>query len=242
MQAMASNTQSTIQLDDISIRVIYKDIKNLNLRVYPPDGRVQISAPRRMSLASIQRFAASKQAWIQESRKKIRSTPYQTPQNFRTDETHFLWGETYQLHVIEANQAPSVEQAGDTIFLSIRPRTVIAKRHQIMQSFYRGELRTAAAPLIENWEKVMQVKVTHLYLRSMKSRWGTCNYNKATIRLNTELAKRPPHSLEYVIIHELVHLLEPSHNQRFKALMTKYLPNWKELKGELNHPQPNKSL
>jgi predicted metal-dependent hydrolase len=90
MQAMASNTQSTIQLDDISIRVIYKDIKNLNLRVYPPDGRVQISAPRRMGLASIQHFAASKQAWIQESRKKIRSTPYQTPLNFRTDETHFL--------------------------------------------------------------------------------------------------------------------------------------------------------
>jgi predicted metal-dependent hydrolase len=135
-----------------------------------------------------------------------------------------------------------VEQTGGTIFLSIRPRTVIAKRHQIMQRFYRGELRTAAAPLIENWEKVMQVKVTHLYLRSMKSRWGTCNYNKATIRLNTELAKRPPHSLEYVIIHELVHLLEPSHNQRFKALMTKYLPNWTQLKGELNHPQPNKSL
>lgn len=227
---------STIQLDDISIRVIYKDIKNLNLRVYPPDGRVQISAPRHMDLGSIQRFAASKQAWIQKSRKKIQSSPYQAPQKFRTGETHFLWGQAYQLHVLEANRAPALELTINSIILTVRPRSTIAKRHQIMQRFYREELRAASAPLIEKWEKVMRVKVTKLYLRSMKSRWGSCNYNKATIRLNTELAKRPPHSLEYVIVHEMVHLLEPSHNKRFKALMSQYLPAWKQRKTELNQP------
>jgi predicted metal-dependent hydrolase len=140
------------------------------------------------------------------------------------------------LQVGEENMPPSVSLADNNILLSVRPRSTIAKRHQIMQRFYREELRAASAPLIEKWEKVIRVKVTKLYLRSMKSRWGSCNYNKATIRLNTELAKRPPGSLEYVVVHEMVHLLEPSHNKRFKALISQYLPAWKQFKAELNHP------
>ena len=227
---------STIQLDDISIKIVYKNIKNMHLRVYPPDGRVQISAPRRMDLASIQRFAASKQAWIQKSQRKIRSSPYQAPQTFQTGETHYLWGKSYKLQLNAADKPPLVEVLGDTLVLTLRAPSTIAKREQLIQSWYRSELRLRALPLIENWEKILQVKVTRLYLRRMKSRWGSCNYNKASIRLNTELAKRPSRSLEYVIVHEMVHLLEPSHNKRFKSLMSQYLVNWKELKDELNGP------
>jgi len=225
---------STIQLDDISIKVIYKDIKNIHLRVYPPDGRVQISAPRRMDLASIQRFASSKKAWIQKSQKNIRSKPYPPPQKYQSGETHYLWGKAHKMQLTTANQRPKVELQGNTFALTMRPRSTFAKREKLIQAWYRKQLRARALPMIENWEKIMRVKVNHLYLRRMKSRWGSCNYDKATIRLNTELAKRPVRSLEYVIVHEMVHLLEPSHNMRFKSLMTKHLPTWKVLKDELN--------
>jgi predicted metal-dependent hydrolase len=223
-----------IQLGDITVDVVLKDIKNVHLSVYPPAGRVRISAPSRMSIETIRVFAISKLRWIKEQQKKLQAQARETPRDYLNRESHYLWGTRYLLTVIEADQPPTVELEHNRMILRVRPGTDTPKRQAIVEAWYRQQLTAAIPPLIAAWEPVMGVKIERFFVRQMKTRWGSCTPRTRSIRLNTDLAKKPRECLEYVIVHEMTHLLEPTHNRRFISLMDRFMPRWQFYRDELN--------
>lgn len=223
-----------IQIGNLKVDVVFKDIKNIHLSVHPPTGRVRIAAPKRMKLDTIRVYAISKIDWIKKHQQKLQSQERETPREYLDRESHYVWGKRYLLKVVEADQIPAVELKHTQILLTVRPHSGIEKREAIVSAWYRDEVRTAAAPLIAKWEVQLGVKSAQCYVQRMKTKWGSCNPSTRSIRLNSDLAKKPRECLEYIIVHELVHLLEPSHNARFTSLMDKHLPNWKQYREELN--------
>jgi predicted metal-dependent hydrolase len=225
---------TVIQLGDIAVDVVLKDIKNVHLSVHPPAGRVRIAAPRRMSLDTIRVFAISKLGWIKQQQRKLREQERETPREYVPRESHYLWGNRYLLHVIEQDAPPSIELGHRRITLRVRPGTPDEKKAAVVERWYREQLRQAVPPLIAKWEPILGVTVSRLFIQRMKTKWGSCNAARGSIRLNTELAKKPPECLEYVVVHEMVHLLEPTHNARFVALMDRFLPQWGFRRKRLN--------
>ncbi|MCB9087924.1 MAG: M48 family metallopeptidase [Calditrichae bacterium] len=223
-----------IQLGGITIEVVRKAIKNVHLSVYPPAGRVRISAPEHLSLETIRVFAIAKLDWIKQQQAKLRAQARETPREFLERESHYLWGQRYLLQVIEREEVPAVTLRGNKMVLQVRPQTDIAKRREILDSWYREQLKAALPSLISKWEPKLGVRVERFHVQRMKTRWGSCNPPKRSIRLNTELARKPRECLEYLVVHEMVHLLEPTHNERFIALMDRFLPNWRHLRDVLN--------
>lgn len=223
-----------IQLGDITVEVTQKDIKNVHLSVYPPFGHVKIAAPNRMELDTIRIYAISKLSWIRKQQAKIKAQKREAPREYVTKESHYYLGKRYLLKVIEHNSSPIVKLKHNTIELYIRPETDTAKRKEILDDWYRKQLKELVPKYISKWEKEMKVKVNEFGIKKMKTKWGTCNIAAHRIWLNLELAKKPITCLEYIIIHEMTHLLERNHNSRFVALMNSFLPNWKEVKEELN--------
>ena len=223
-----------IQLGDIRIEVVRKAIKNVHLSVYPPAGRVRISAPAHLSLETIRVFAIAKLDWIKQQQAKLRAQARETPREFLERESHYLWGQRYLLQVIEREEAPAITLRGNKMVLQVRPQTDSAKRQEILENWYREQLKAALPSLISKWEPKLGVRVERFHVQRMKTRWGSCNPQKRSIRLNTELARKPRECLEYLVVHEMVHLLEPTHNERFIALMDRFLPNWRHLRDVLN--------
>jgi predicted metal-dependent hydrolase len=208
----------------IAIEVVFKDIKNVHLSVYPPMGRVRIAAPARMSLDTIRLYAIAKLDWIKKQQQKLRGQERETPREYLDRESHYVWGRRYLLKVVEADQIPTVELKHNQMVLTVRPGAGKEKREDVVAAWYREQLRLAMSPLITKWEVLIGVKANRIFVQRMKTKWGSCNPHNRSIRLNSELAKKPSECLEYVIVHELVHLLEPTHNQRFVALMDKFMP------------------
>lgn len=223
-----------IQLGDISVEVTQKDIKHIHLSVYPPLGAVKIAAPTRLNIDTIRIYAISKLSWIKKQRIKIKAQKREAPREYITKESHYFQGKRYLLKVIEHNAAPSVILKHNKIELYIRPETTTEKRKEILDEWYRAELKIMVQKYITKWEKKIGVKVNDFGVKKMKTKWGTCNIADKRIWLNLELAKKPTTCLEYIVVHEMTHLLERNHNTRFIAFMNKFLPNWKELKIELN--------
>ncbi len=223
-----------IKLEDIEIDVFLKRIKNINLSVYPPTGRVRISAPFHVSIDNIRTFATSKIDWIRKQQTRLRTQEHETPRDFIDRESHYLWGKRYLLAVIEKNEVPSVTLEGNKILLQIRPETNSDKRYKIVENWYREQLKAELPALIAKWEQHMKVKVNKFYVRKMKTRWGSCNPRKRTIRLNTDLARKPRACLEYLVVHEMAHLLVPDHSARFIALMDEFMPNWRDCRNQLS--------
>lgn len=223
-----------IQLGDITVEVTQKDIKNVHLSVYPPFGQVKIAAPTRMDLDTIRIYAITKLSWIRKQQIKIKAQKREAPREYLTKESHYYLGKRYLLKVIEQYSTPIVKLKHNTIELYIRPDTSTEKRKEILDEWYRAQLKELVPKYISKWEKSMDVKVKEFGIKKMKTKWGTCNIEAQRIWLNLELAKKPVQCIEYIIVHELTHLLERNHNTRFVAIMDSYLPNWKELKIELN--------
>jgi len=224
-----------ITINDLVIDVVRKDIKNVHLAVYPPTGRVRIAAPLTMNEGAIRLFAISKLAWIKRNQRKFENQERIPPREYKQRESHYFQGKRYLLNIVETDQSPKVVLKNKKfIELHIKPNTSTAKRHEILTEWYRSELKKSIPPLIEKWEKILNVKVNEWYVKQMKTKWGSCNIEKKRIWLNLELAKKPEHCLEYIIVHEMVHLLERHHNDRFLYFMDTYLPNWRQLKDELN--------
>jgi predicted metal-dependent hydrolase len=223
-----------LKLGDITVDVDLKDIKNIHLSVYPPTGRVRIAAPLRMNMDTIRIYAISKLSWIKKHQQKFQTQVREAPREYLNKEGHYFIGKRYLLKVIEHDASPRVTIKHNTIELYVRPNTDIQKRQVIMDEWYRQQLKELAPPIIEKWEKVMNVSLHELAVKKMKTKWGTCNREAKRIWLNLELAKKPFHCIEYIIVHELVHLLERNHNDRFIAFMNSFLPEWKQLKNELN--------
>lgn len=223
-----------LSLGDVTAEVVFKNIKNVHLSVHPPTGRVRISAPARMEPDAIRLFALSKLGWIRAQRRKIQAQPREPAREYVERESHYVWGERYLLEVHERPGAPKVELLPKALRLWVKPGAAPDARAVLLEAWYRDRLREAALPLIAAWQTRLQVEVESLVVRRMKTRWGSCTPARRSIRLNTDLAKKPPVCLEYVVVHELMHLLEPSHNRRFVSLMSQHLPNWAAYRDELN--------
>lgn len=223
-----------IQLGDMTVAVVRKEIKNVHLSVHPPTGRVTIAAPAHMAIDTIRVFAITKLAWIRKQQTKLLEQEREAPREFLDRESHYVWGKRYLLQVTEIDQPPSIELKHSKMILYVRPGTTQTKCQAIMDEWYRNQLRLAAMPLIAKWEARLGVKVERLFVQRMKTKWGSCNHHARSIRLNTDLAKKPTECLEYLVVHELVHLLEPSHNARFVALMNQHMPKWRSHQDTLN--------
>lgn len=223
-----------ITIGDITVDVIFKDIKNVHLSVYPPVGRVRISAPLRMNSETIRIYAISKLSWIKKQQQKLREQVREAPREYLNKESHFFLGTRYQLKVIEHDSPPAVFLKHKAIELHVRPGTDLQKKHTVIEEWYRSQLKELVPPVIEKWEKIIGVTVDEFAIKRMKTKWGTCNREAKRIWLNLELAKKPFHCIEYIIAHEMVHLLERTHNERFVIYMDRFLPEWKQLKNELN--------
>lgn len=223
-----------LNLGDIAVDVVLKDIKNVHLSVYPPTGRVRISAPSRMSLDTIRVFAISKLAWIRQQQKKLRAQVREMPREYIDRESHYVWGKRYLLKVVEADAAPEVELKHSRMILRVRPGTVDEMKQAIVAQWYRDQIKIAVSELIVKWELKMGVRVGRVFVQKMKTKWGSCNPATRSIRLNTDLAKKPSECLEYIVVHEMTHLLEPTHNARFIARMDKFMPDWHVRRDQLN--------
>jgi len=223
-----------IELGNIKIDVELKNIKNIHLSVYPPNGKVKISAPERMDLDTIRVFTISKLKWIKKQQEAFRNQERETPREYLTKESHYFKGKRYLLKVIEHNAKPKVILKHSEIELYIRPNATIEKRKQILDEWYRAELKKIVPIIIEKWEKKIGVKSNEFGIKKMKTKWGTCNTKAKRIWLNLEIAKKPFECLEYIIVHELVHLLERSHNEKFVKYMNEFMPKWRFYREELN--------
>ena len=224
----------SIELGGLTLDVVKKDIKNVHLSVYPPTGRLRIAAPLRMSLESIQLFAISKLGWIKQQQRKLRGQDREQPREYLDRESHYVWGRRYLLKVAAHDGVPSVEIKHRQLLLRVRePRDEEAKQ-VALDDWYRMLVKQAAPNLIARWEPVIGVNVRGVLVRKMKTLWGSCSPERGTIRLNVELAKKPPECLEYILVHELVHLLEPTHNARFVKLLGQFMPKWQFYRDELN--------
>lgn len=225
---------SQITLGDIAVELVFKDIKNLHLSVHPPSGRVRIAAPTRMSLDTVRVFAISKLSWIKQQQRKLQEQERETPREYQNRESHYVWGQRYLLKVSEDDAEPSIELNGRCMVLRVRPGTGEQARHTYVERWYRDKVKEAASSLIGKWQPHLAVTVAHCFVQRMKTRWGSCNPIGRTIRLNTELAKKPKECLEYIVVHEMLHLLEPTHNARFIALLDRHLPRWQFCRQTLN--------
>jgi hypothetical protein len=222
-------TKQGITIDGIHIELERKRVKNVNLTIYPPDGRVRISAPHRMSEKKLHQVIRSKLPWIKRHRTQIKSKAWVKPYKYVSGERHAFMGEVYQLDVIQHDAAPSIEiQADDKILLRVRRGSSREKREKVLREWYRAELKKLIPPLIARWEPVIGVEVAEWGVKRMKTRWGSCNTKAHRIWVNLELAKHPIERLEYIVVHEMVHLLEHRHNKRFYAYMDRFLPEWRQ--------------
>ncbi len=223
-----------IEVGNIHIDVIQKDIKNIHLSILPPDGRVRISAPYHIKSDEIRMVAISKLLWIRKNRDKFKTQMRETPREFIDRESHYLWGKRYLLSVLETQKSPSVDVQHKTLLLSVKSHFSREDKEQVLNTFYRNELRSLASSVIRKFEKIMHVKVKKVYIQRMKTRWGSCHFKQSSIRLNSELAKKPIELVEYVIAHEMTHLLIPNHGPQFISIMDRVIPAWKHLRDELN--------
>jgi hypothetical protein len=223
-----------LKLGEIMVEVVQKDIKNVHLSVYPPHGRVKISAPLRMNEDTIRVFAISKIGWIKQQQSKLRKQDREAPREYLDRESHYVWGKRYLLRVEEDQAAPKIEVQPGSLVMCVRPGTDEVTKEAVLAGWYRHLLREATPPLIHVWEPRLKVTVSRLFVQHMKTKWGSCNPASGAIRLNTELAKKPRACLEYIVLHEMVHLLEPTHGPKFVELMDRFMPGWRTTRHLLN--------
>ncbi len=189
---------------------------------------------QRLSADAIRAFAIGKVSWIRREQAKLREQDRETPREYLNRETHYLWGQRRLLRVEEVDAPPSVTARSGKLLMRVRPGTSAERRAQVLGAWYREELRAEITPLLQRWEKRLGVRSSGVYLQRMRTRWGSCSRTRDTIRFNTELAKKPQECLEYILVHELIHLIEPTHNENFVHLMDQYLPGWKARRELLN--------
>lgn len=223
-----------LKLGEISVDVQLKDIKNVHLSVYPPDGQVRISAPSHMKLDTIRVYAITRLGWIKKEQAKLRAQARETPREYVERESHRVWGKRYLLQVFEIEAAPSVELKHRVLTLRVRPGSTEQTRRHIIDAWYRQQIKDVVPKIIARWEPRLKVNVNRFFVQRMRTKWGSCNSHSRNIRINTDLAKQPKECLEYVVVHEMAHLIERHHNDRFVRLMDRQIPSWKIIRQTLN--------
>ncbi len=224
----------TIRVGDVSISVTRKAIKNVHLSVHPPSGRVTLSAPSGTRMDVARAYAISRLGWIREQQRKMAAQAREAPRRFVERESHYLWGRRHLLTIRLSDEKPSVSRDHKRITLTVRPGSDARKRAEVMHDWHKSILHQVVPALIEKWKPKLKVSVAGYYLQRMKTKWGSCRPHARHIRLNTELVKKPKELLEYVVVHEMAHLLAPTHSDRFVALLDEHYPRWREARRELN--------
>jgi hypothetical protein len=219
----------------LAVEIVRKDIKNLHLGVYPPHGRVRVAVPRRVSDDAVRLAVIGKLGWIKRQRARYEAQPRQSDREMVSGESHYFLGHRYRLLVIPNSGAAKVLlRKKSTIEMHVRPETSARQRELVLQRWYRQQLKELVPPLLEEWQSVLGVELADWRIRRMRTRWGTCNAEARRIWLNLELAKKPEQCLEYVIVHELAHLIARKHDDAFIAVMDEHLPQWRLRRQQLN--------
>jgi len=233
-----------LTISNITIDVVRKDIKNIHLSVNPPDGSVKIASPLRIDDEAIRLFAISKIPWIKKQQKKFENQQRQSERNFITRESHYYKGQRFLLNIIEVDsqKKQKIHVSNNKLIMRIKKSITKEQRKKLLTEWYRSELKNMIPPLINKWEKKIGVKLSGWKVRQMKTKWGSCNIENRTILLNLELAKKPVQCLEYIVVHELLHLIERNHNKQFMKLLDSHLPQWELYRDQLNqfpisHPE-----
>ena len=230
-----STESVAIRVSGLAVQVVRKDIKNLHLGVYPPNGRVRVAAPLRVSDEAVRMAVVTRLAWIKRQRAKFAGQNRQSAREFISGESHYFLGRRYRLNVVvQYGPAHVAIRNNHTIDLFVREGSDTAQRERVLLAWYRRQLKELIPPLIQKWEAIVGVKVAEWGVKRMKTKWGTCNIKARRIWLNLELAKKPVQCLESIIVHEMVHLLERHHNDRFTALMDGFIPQWRHHRAEMN--------
>lgn len=224
----------TIRLGELAIAVTRKAVRHVHLSVHPPDGRVTLVAPANTRLEVARAYAATRLGWIRDQQARLRAQAREAPRRFVTRESHYVWGKRHLLAVVERERKPSVAIDHRRITLAVRPGSDAAKREAVLHAWHKTLLHDAVPRLIRQWEPRLGVEVAAYFLQRMKTKWGSCNHAARHIRLNTELVKKPRDLLEYVVVHEMAHLIAPTHSERFVALLDRHYPTWREARAELN--------
>lgn len=224
-----------LTVSGVEVAVVRKAIKNLHLGVYPPNGRVRVATPLAVSDEAVRLAVVGKLGWIKRQRARFAAQPRQSRREMVSGESHFFQGRRYRLRVIKSDGTPKVLRKDmSTLELHVRPESTVKQRERILQQWYRRHLRGFIPSLLEKWQAVLGVRINEFGIKKMKTRWGTCNVEAQRIWVNLELAKKPASCLEYIVVHELAHLLERKHNDRFVAIMDKHMPTWRMCRKELN--------
>ncbi|MBL8326816.1 MAG: M48 family metallopeptidase [Rubrivivax sp.] len=230
----------TLQLGELAIELVRKDIRQVHLSVHPPAGRVRIAAPERMRLETVRVFAIAQLGWIRTQQRRMRAQPREPRRELVERESHWLWGRRLLLELSEAEGPMRMQATAGRLRMQMRPGSGRDAREVLLERWYRDQVREVAAPLMAHWCGRMGVEVAHLFVQRMKTRWGSCSPAMHSVRLNTELAKKPVECLEFVLVHELAHLIEPGHGERFTDLMNALLPPWRHRRDKLNRlPLPH---
>jgi len=229
-------TLSIIEVNNIIVDVIRKDIKNIHLNILPPYGDVRVTVPLDKDQESVRLFIISKLSWIKKQRKKFSNQERESKKEYITGESHYFRGDRYLLNLIDSREKPKVSIRNNKfIDLFVDKKLPLKKRREIMENWYREELKKILSYKIKEWSKVTKIKIDDWRVRRMKTKWGTCNREKKRIWINLELMKKPTSYMDYVIVHELVHFLERNHNDKFIGYMNRFLPSWETTKTELNN-------
>jgi predicted metal-dependent hydrolase len=223
-----------MNVSGIEIEIVKKDIQNMHLNVMPPSGKVRISAPYGTSDDAINLFAVKKISWIKKQVEKFKCQQRQTEREYITGESHYLWGRRYKLEIRYSNKGNSIEVKGNKMILTVREKSTRQQRESYVNEWYRAELKDKLPHWVKKWENIIGVKAYAVGVKNMLTRWGTCNSETKRILVNLQLAKKPVKCLEYILIHELVHLREKTHTNRFVEHMDSYMPDWRVVKDELN--------
>ena len=225
---------ATIELGSMTMQLNRKAIKNLHISVLPPDGRVRVSAPEYMTETAIRMAVISRIPWIKKQQSDFAKQPRQSDREMVSGECHYLWGKHFRLNIVEHAGKPEIKIGGGRLHLYVNATATVERRALVLSAYYREALKARITELLPVWERKIGVTATDWGVKKMKTKWGSCNTQAKRIWLNLELGKKPPECLEYILVHELVHLLERRHNEQFRAHMDKLLPDWRERRDLLN--------
>ncbi len=223
-----------MQVGTINMQLNRKDIKNLHISVLPPDGRVRVSAPLAMTETAIRMAVINRIPWIKKQKNNFSKQPRQSPREIVTGECHYLWGKRHRINVIERAGRHEIKLSKNKLYLYVNPNTSLENRELVLSQYYRFELKKRIDELLLYWKDIIGISLSSFGIKKMKTKWGSCNIEAKRIWLNLELAKKPPECLEYILVHELLHLTQRKHNERFKASIDKFLPDWSERRDLLN--------
>ncbi len=229
-----STSNSFITVADIPVEVVRKDIKNLHLGVYPPDGKVRMAVPQHVTDDNVRLAVVSRLSWIKKQQEAFRKQPRQTEREYVSGESHYYQGRRYILNVVESRGKHSLSLANNAkMVLQVSPNTSIDNRALVFNNWYRENLKATIPQLLDKWQPVVGKTASRWGVKKMKTKWGSCNIAEKRIWINLELAKKSPECLEYILVHELVHLHERHHNDNFRKLMDAFLPQWRKSRDTL---------